>query len=181
MKPLFIVPLMLAAALSFATPAAAGDISVGNIIVERPWSRATPAGAKVGVAYLGLINIGSEADRLISASSAVAERVEIHSSSLSGGVMRMRRLSDGLALAPRAVVNLKPGGHHLMLIGLKQPLKKDQSFNVRLTFAKAGAVDVLFLTAGIGAASPYPADDDAGGGSASGSRSGAGTRGGTVN
>ncbi len=179
MRLLFILPVFLAAAFGAAHQAAAGDIAVGNVIVEKPWSRATPAGAKVGAGYFNLINIGTEADRLISVTSTVSERVEIHTTTMISGVMRMRRLSEGLALGPRAVVSLKPGGHHLMFIGLKEPLKKDLSFNVKMTFAKAGTVDVLFRTAGIGAASPYP--PDVSGGSASGSRSGTRTRRGTIN
>lgn len=143
--------------------AIAGDIAVKNMIIEKPWARATPKGAKVGAGYLSLINIEATADRLVSASSSVSDRVEIHSMTLSDGIMRMRKLTTGIQIRGRTTVDLKPGGFHLMFVGLKQPLKKAQSFNVTLTFEKAGKVDVLFRTAGIGGQSPYAdaADDSA--------------------
>ena len=160
-------------ALLSAGFAIAGDIAVGSLIVENPWSRATPGGAKVGAGYLSLINIGAEPDRLISAKTDVSERVEFHSLKIDGGIMKMRKLVDGVVLKPRSVVSFKPGGYHLMLIGLKKPLMKDQDFNVTLRFEKAGDIDVLFLTTGIGGKSPYPANDTASG-SASGSAGGLG-------
>ncbi len=158
-------------ALLGLNPALAGDISAGNLIIENPWSRATPKGAKVGAGYLGLINIGTNDDRLVSATSDVSERVEIHTMTMEAGVMKMRRLPDGLPVKARSTVTLKPGGYHLMFIDLKAPLEKDQDFNVTLTFEKTGDIDVLFKTTGIGGQSPYP-KDDAAGGSASGSASG---------
>ncbi len=161
--------------LIWMMPAAAGDIAVGSMIIEKPWARATPKGARVGAGYFGLINIGTADDRLVSATSQVSDRVEIHTVSMDGGVMKMRRLTDGLVVKARGTVTLQPGGHHLMLIGLKAPLQKDQDFNVKLTFEKAGDIDVLFKTTGIGGASPYPADDRVSG-SASGTALGSGTQ-----
>ena len=141
-----------------SAPATAGDIAVKNMIIEKPWARATPKGAKVGAGYLSLINIAAAAARLVSVTSDVSDRVEIHTMTITDGVMRMRKLSDGLEIRARSTVDLKPGGFHLMFVGLKQPLQKEQSFNVTMTFEKAGKVDVLFRTTGIGGASPYPGD-----------------------
>lgn len=162
---------LLLATVSTSQTAVAGDITVGSLIVENPWARATPKGAKVGAGYLSIFNIGTIGDRLVSAKSDVSERVEIHSMSMTNGIMKMRRLPDGIAIKSKGLVDLKPGGYHLMFIGLKAPLEKDKSFNVTLTFEKTGDIDVLFLTSGIGGNSPYPSEEETSG-SHSGSQSG---------
>ena len=152
-------------------PAVTGDITVGSLIVENPWSRATPKGTKVGAGYLSIFNIGTIDDRLISATSKISERVEIHESSITNGIMKMRKITDGLTIKSKALIDFKPGGYHLMFGGLKAPLKKEQSFNVTLKFEKTGEIDVLFLTSGIGGKSPYPSEEEIRG-SNSGSNSG---------
>lgn len=157
-------------ALMLAGMAQARDVQVGNLVIESPWSRATPGGAKIGAGYLAIVNIGTQPDRLTAASSPIAERVEIHSTSMDGGVMRMRKITEGLELKAQEVTEFKPGGLHLMFIGLKQQIKKGDKFPVRLTFASAGTVDLIFVAAAIGAKSgPRRPDLDA----AAGSRSGA--------
>ncbi len=157
--------------LAAVRPIMAGDITVGSLIVENPWSRATPKGAKVGAGYLSIFNIGKIDDRLVSATSEISERVEIHESSIANGIMKMRKITDGLAIKSKNLIDFKPGGYHLMFVGLKAPLKKDQSFNVTLKFEKTGEIDVLFLTSGIGGKSPYPSEEETSG-SHSGSNSG---------
>ena len=130
----------------------AKDVQVGNLVIESPWSRATPGGAKLGVGYLAIVNIGDKPDQLRAISSPIAERVEIHTTNMQGGVMRMRKIEGGLELKPQEVTELKPGGLHLMFIGLKQPIKEGDEFPVQLVFANAGKVDLTFIAAGIGAA-----------------------------
>ena len=122
--------------------------------VEQVWSRATPNGANVGAGYLRLTNTGSAADRLLSGMTDIANRIEVHEMAMDNGVMKMRALSDGLTLAPGQSVDLKPGGYHLMLMGLKQPLKEGASFSATLKFEKAGDVPVTFNVLGMGAAAP---------------------------
>jgi copper(I)-binding protein len=151
--------------------ATAADVQVGSLVIEAPWSRATPGGAKVGAGYLAVVNTGDNADRLVSASSDIAERVEIHTMTMENGVMRMRRLKDGLVLHPQEVTELKPGGHHIMFIGLKRPIKKDDELAVELVFEKAGKVQLKFVAAGIGATQAPGAGDI---GPAGGSHSGVG-------
>ena len=144
------------------------DVKVGELVLERPWTRATPGGAKVGAGYLSIINGGGEADRLLAASSDIAERVEIHTMTMESGVMRMRRLPDGLAIAPRAVTTLKPGGLHIMFIGLRQPIRKGDRIEVELTFEKAGKVSAVFAAQAIGAGAPKGSGAGPAGGSSSG-------------
>lgn len=129
----------------------AKDVQVGNLVFETPWSRATPGGAKLGVGYLAIVNIGDKADRLLAATSPIAERVEIHLTRMDGGVMTMRKIEDGLEIKAQEVTEFKPGGLHLMLIGLKQQIVKGAEFPVRLTFKSAGDIDLTFVAAGIGA------------------------------
>ena len=83
-------------------------VMAGDLMVSGAWSRATPTGVGVGAAFLALSNHGASADRLVGAQTPVAERVEIHESSMDGGVMKMRQ-QDAVAIAPGETVNLQPG------------------------------------------------------------------------
>jgi copper(I)-binding protein len=121
-----------------------------SIVVDHPWARATPAGAKTGAAYMTLINNGSAGDRLLAATTPVADKIQFHSVSEDNGVSRMREMHD-VAVAPGAKVAFGPGGMHVMLVGLKQPLKEGQTFPLSLTFEKAGKVDVTVSVAKVGA------------------------------
>jgi copper(I)-binding protein len=122
--------------------------------VEQVWSRATPNGASVGAGYLRLTNTGSTPDKLIGGTSEIANRIEVHEMAMDNGVMKMRALSEGLTIKPGESVELKPGGYHLMIMGLKQPLKEGASFSATLTFEKAGNVPVSFGVVGMGAPAP---------------------------
>ncbi len=158
-QPLIVLPFLAAtftALAGFATPVAAAGPSFtsGAVTVERPWSRATPQGADVAVGYLTIRNAGDTPDRLVSASSAIAERVGPHSMASTDGVMRMRPLPQGIAIPPHGSVVLAPNGDHLMFESLKRPLKVEERFPATLTFEKAGAVPVTFTVEAIGARSP---------------------------
>ena len=130
--------LLAALGLSLVTWVASAQ--AGSMAVEQPSARATGAGQKVGGAYLTLVNRGA-ADRLLSASSPAAESVELHTMAMEGDVMRMRQLPS-VDVPAGARVEFKPGARHLMLIGLKAPLKAGSSVQVTLEFEKAGKVTV---------------------------------------
>lgn len=144
---------VFAAALMLVTvqPVLAHEFKIGAIEIEHPWSRATPPGAKVGGGYLTITNDGATADRLIAATAEVAERAEIHEMAVKDGIMTMRPVSGGVEIPAGGSVQLSPGGFHLMLIGLKSPLKKGESFKGTLTFASAGTVPVTFAVDSIAA------------------------------
>lgn len=139
-----------------AAPAGGDTYKVGDLIVVSPWTRATPGGAKIAGGYLKITNNGKSADRLTGATTAGADHVEIHEMSMTGGVMKMRPLADGLTIKPGETVELKPGGFHMMFMDIKKPLKQGDVLKATLTFEKAGKVDVSFsvnaLGAGAGAA-----------------------------
>lgn len=129
-------------ALALAGPAFAHSYTAGSLKVAHPWSRATAPNQSVGGGFMTITNEGRQADRLLSASTTAAEKVEIHTVAMQGGIMRMRPLPDGLALPARSRVDLKPGGYHIMLVGLKQPLREGARIPLTLRFQRAGEVRV---------------------------------------
>ncbi len=149
------LPLVVLALATFATGASAQ--TAGNLQIEQPFSRATPNGAKVGGGYMTIINKGNAADTLVSVSSPAADHVEIHEMSMQGSVMKMQELPKGLPIDAGKTVALAPGGYHLMMMGLKAPLKEGDKVPVTLTFEKAGKVDVTLDVRGVGAQAPAPA------------------------
>ncbi|HYH20900.1 MAG TPA: copper chaperone PCu(A)C [Azospirillum sp.] len=142
---------LLAAATAFAQgkPAA----TVGSITIADPWSRATAPGAANGAFFFVATNAGGEADRIVSASSPVAQKVELHTHRHEDGVMKMRPV-EAIEVKPGEPAMLRPGGLHVMLMGLKEPLKQGSRFPVTLTFAKAGAVTVEVPVQEAGAMGP---------------------------
>ena len=145
--------LLALALLLFAFDSAdAHGFKIGNLEIGHPWARMTPAGAKVGGGYLTIENTGSTPDRLVSVTVAddVAGRAEIHEMSVADGVMKMQMLPDGIEIPAGGKVALAPGGYHLMLQDLRQPLKEGASFKGTLTFEKAGTVAVEFKVEGMG-------------------------------
>jgi len=97
--------------------------SSGSIVVENPFSRATPPSAKVGAGYMTITNKGNVADRLVSVSSPAAGKVEIHEMTMENGVAKMREISGGLAIGAGKSLSLAPGGYHLMMTNLKKSFK----------------------------------------------------------
>jgi periplasmic copper chaperone A len=144
--------LLTAAALVLcAGPLAAAEVKLKHLVIGHPFARATPPGASVAGAFMRVENTGKEADRLLRAASPVASTVEIHEMAMEGGVMKMRAV-PGIDVKPGALVILKPGGYHVMLIGLKKPLVKGETFPLTLTFEKSGSVDVAVAVEAMGAA-----------------------------
>jgi copper(I)-binding protein len=112
-----------------------------GITVANAWARATPGGATVAAAFVEIKADKDTSDRLTGVSSPVAEKAEVHSSSLENGVMKMRRL-DALDVKPGETLTLQPMGNHIMLFKLKQPLKEGDHVDLTLTFEKAGPIAV---------------------------------------
>lgn len=135
--------LLIALGIAAASPLAeAAEVRSGPIAVSDAWARGTTASAKAGGAFLTIANTGAAPDRLLSAVAEVAERAEIHATVESEGVMRMREVDGGVPLPPGQAVEFRPGGYHVMLMGLKRPLIPGEPFPLTLTFEKAGSVQV---------------------------------------
>jgi copper(I)-binding protein len=130
------------AALLAAVPIAAQDYKLGTLTVTRAWTRQTAPSQSVGGGFLTVANGGKAADRLVAATSPASARVELHTMSMEGGVMRMRQVTGGLDVPAGGRLELKPGGYHLMLIGLKKPLVRGTTVPVTLQFQRAGKVTV---------------------------------------
>ena len=128
----------------------------GDIMLIQPWSRATPPGATTAVGYVTVMNHGSAPDTLLGGSTPAAAKLEIHQTSMSDGIVAMRPSPDGVAILPGTTIALKPegGGYHIMLTGLKAPLKPGTRLAATLNFAKAGRVQVEFSVEAIGALGP---------------------------
>jgi len=141
-----------------SAPAAAEEVRAGDIVITQAWSRATPGGAKVGGGFLTIENKGTTADRLIGGSAEIAGKVQVHEMSMNNGVMTMRPLDKGLVIEPGQTVKLAPGGYHLMLLGLKSPLKQGEKVPLTLEFEKAGKVSLSLDVQGVGAQGPSNAE-----------------------
>lgn len=122
-----------------------------GLTLDTPWSRATAAGARVAGGYVVLTNKGDKDDVLLSGSTDISEKFEVHEMAVTDGVMRMRKLDDGLPVKVGESVELKPGSYHLMFIGLKRPLREGETFTADLVFKEAGTVPVTFAVHGLGA------------------------------
>lgn len=132
------------AALSLALCAQAAIARDDGVRAESPWLRETAPGQSAGGGFVTLTNIGHREDRLLGGSSPLAASVEVHMMRMDGSVMRMRPMPGGLALPAGLPVALRPGAEHIMLIGLKRPLRRGETVPVTLRFARAGELTVRF-------------------------------------
>lgn len=118
--------------------AQAHEYKLGNIAIAHPYTLSTVGDLGTSAVYMTFKNSGA-ADRLLSASTATASSVEIHNINMDGGLMRMRKL-DGVDLPAGGTAVFAPGGLHMMLFGLKAPLRAGASFPLELRFEKAGQI-----------------------------------------
>ncbi len=141
MKIMRILPLVISLLASVA--------HAQSIVIDKAVARATVGKMTNGAAFLQIENKGAD-DVLLSGSSPAASKVEIHTMSMDGNVMKMRAL-DQLALKGGQKIEMKPGnGVHIMLMGLKKPLAVGDTFLLTLTFRKAGKIDTTVEVAEMG-------------------------------
>lgn len=145
-------PLLVALLAAPAVPAAAQETRSGDLAVQQPWTRAAGQGA-TGAGFLSVSNRGAAADRLLSASSPAARSMELHTMVRDGDVMRMRPV-QAIEVPAGQTVTLRPGGLHLMLIGLSQELREGATVPVVLRFERAGEVRVDLSVQAAGAREP---------------------------
>jgi hypothetical protein len=154
MRVVFIV-LVFALSGFAGTPWAGAHVyESGPLIVSHPWARASAPTARNGAAYLKIESAPGSKDRLLGARSPVAETVEVHETTIIDGIARMRRVPE-IGITPDQPVDLAPGGMHMMLMGLKSPLKEGDMFPLVLTFEKAGDVAVDVVIESPGAMGPH--------------------------
>ena len=133
-------------ALLFAAPAWAA-----NVVVSGAFARASTPGAETGAVYFSLQS--DTDDALTGVSTNVAQSAMLHQTTMQGMVMSMDML-DHIDLPSGQKVTLVPGGRHIMLEGLKQPLVKGSHIPLHLTFAHAAPMDILVPVAGLAATAP---------------------------
>ncbi len=123
---------LFAVALFAAWPARAGELTVTDA-----WSRTTPPGVTVGVAYLRISNGSTKSDRLLRISTPVASSAQVHRTEVLDGISRMRQVAV-LHVAAGEKVEFAPNGMHVMLMGLKKPLVEGQKFELEMLFEVSG-------------------------------------------
>lgn len=116
--------------------------SVGPIEIRKPWARAASHDSSMAGGFLTLFNKETAPDRLVSASSPAADKIEIHAIQVVGADIDMRPLENGISLHGGLSVTLKPRGYHLLMTGLKAPLVVGDSVPVTLVLEKAGSVEI---------------------------------------
>jgi len=122
---------------------------VGNLQIVKPSARVTAPGQSISSAYLTIENKGTTADRLVAVNFARAKEVQLHEMKMDGDKMMMRQMT-GIDIPANGTVELKPGGYHLMLMGLDSPIKDGEQLKMTLQFEKAGKVDVVFPSQAMG-------------------------------
>lgn len=123
-------------------PVSAHSFTLGDLVIDHPYARATPPNAKVAGGYLTITNNSDEADRIIGASARFADHVEIHKMEITNDVMKMSPVPGGLEIPAGGTVELKPGSFHLMFMSISTPLNEGDVQTITLEFEKAGKVDV---------------------------------------
>lgn len=153
----------------------------GGVEVVEPWARATPGASKIGAAYFELRASKDSGGKLVGASTPAAERAEIHTHVEEDGVMKMRRI-DAIDVPAGEGRLLKPGGLHIMLFGLKSPLKEGEKLPLTLEFQEGGSISVEAPILAAGSKGPHAGEGEgeghstqSGAGSDHGSHEGSGS------
>jgi len=119
-------------------PVKAGDLEITAAAIK-----AMTPGQPVGGGFLTIVNHGTQEDRLVSITIAAGARtVELHDMAMNNDVMTMRKITDGLPLPAGQTVEMKPGGLHMMIMGVKAPFKAGNTVHAVLQFEKAGKLDI---------------------------------------
>lgn len=137
--PLFAATLLLSSSLYAHEPPA--TTPTPSVTVSAAWVRAVPATSANSAAYMTLTNSATEEDHLVSAEATVSQTVELHNVRKNEGMMEMYQVKS-IGIPAQGIRELRPGEYHVMLIGLKQPLKMDEQVTLKLNFMNAGAVIV---------------------------------------
>ena len=119
--------------------AAPDGTMVGKLEITEAWARATPPGAKNGVAFMVISNHGMSADTLTALTSKASDKTELHNHTNENGIMRMRRVPH-IRIPRHSQAVLKPGSYHIMFMGLKTAFKEGDMVMVKLRFEKAGEI-----------------------------------------
>jgi copper(I)-binding protein len=134
----------MAATFTIVAPALAHEYMQGDIHIVKPWSRPLPAVSKNGAVYMTLMNKGGAPDRLVSVTTPAAKNAELHNHIMQDGLMKMRPV-EAVEIVPGTPSVLKPGGLHVMLMGLTEPLVDGNSYPLTLNFERSGSIEVKVM------------------------------------
>jgi periplasmic copper chaperone A len=149
--PALMARLLVLTGVLFCSPiVAAHEYQAGDLKIHHPWSRVTPDGARAAGGFMTITNTGTVSDKLVGGTFVLSDKFEVHEMSMTDGVMKMRQLENGLEIKPGQTVELKPGSFHVMMIGLKQPMKDGDKIKGTLVFERAGTIDVDYKIEPIG-------------------------------
>ncbi len=127
-----LIILLILPLLAFANP---------KIVVEHPWVQEPPPGPKTTMAGMVIKNEGDEEDVLLGVKSNIADKVELHKTIFENGVAKMIHQKE-IVIPPKGKVEFKHHGYHIMLIGLKKPLKEGEKVKLTLIFKRSGEIEV---------------------------------------
>ncbi len=113
-----------------------------EIIIKDPWIRAVPPSSKNTALFMTIVNKSDKQDTLISVKTDIAKMVMIHKTVEENGIMKMKHV-DSLPIPPHSEVKLKPGGLHIMIMGLKRPIKEGEKIKINLFFKNSGNIEIL--------------------------------------
>jgi copper(I)-binding protein len=139
MRRLLIATILTAAV---ALPAIAHQGRSGDLTIDEAWTRAVAPGASTAVGYMVIRNAGETADRLVGAETPAARAVEMHATTTTDGIIRMRPLAGGIPIPARQSTELSPGGVHLMLLDPRDGFTRGGRIPVTLVFERAGRVTI---------------------------------------
>ncbi len=146
-----LVVALVALSMSAVSMAHAED---AGIQVDQVWARATPGAVKSGAIYLTIVNNGKADDQLTAITSPAADHAMVHVMKMTGNVMSMRPVPSLTVPAGKSIKLDPASDYHVMLEGLKAPLKEGQTVAITLTFAQAGQKQVTATIAKVGAMEP---------------------------
>lgn len=112
-----------------------------DIVVSGEWARPILIAGRPGGAYFHIKNNGAEADKLVSATSSISPRVEVHEHTMTDGVMKMSQVEGGLEIPAGGDVELKPGSYHIMMFDTDNKYGPGDKIDLKLEFEKAGTVE----------------------------------------
>lgn len=136
--------LALLVVLALAAPAGGHEYKAGALLVDHPVIRVASPVSKTGAGFMTITNNGKTDDRLLLVTTSASTRADLHGTVNQGGVMQMRAQAGGVLIPAGGKVSFAPGGLHVMFIGLKSAVLPGQMIKARLSFEKAGSVDVAF-------------------------------------
>jgi copper(I)-binding protein len=143
----------LAQTRTVPAPGAPTHDAKATIDARDGWTRATPGHSSSAAVYLRVVNSGKTSDTLTAVESPNAQHASLHETTMTGGVARMA-MAQAIAIPPSGTVTLAPNGKHIMLEGLKAPLRQGESFIITLTFAKAGKISTTVRVLAVNATGP---------------------------